>query len=128
MRVENLFSGDTNSQLFASMAVGQPLSYILGSGFEGVDIEEIAVDITSSDEKRTGRLERVWPNRESVKPGETVMLSAVFRKPNGEETEEKIPLPVPEDVSEGRLLVTVADGFTLTAAENQLVGRRFVAP
>ena len=126
VRVENLFSGDTNSQLFASMAVGQPLSYILGSGFEGVDIEEISVDITSSDDKRTGRLERVWPNRESVKPGETVMLSAVFRKPNGEETEEKIPLPIPEDVSEGRLLVTVADGLTLTAAENQLVGRRFV--
>ena len=126
VRVENLFSGDTNSQLFASMAVGRPLSYILGSGFEGVDIEEISVDITSSDEKRTGRLERVWPDRESVKPGETVMLSAVFRKPNGEEYEEKIPLPVPEDVAEGRLLATVADGSTMTTAENQLVGRRFV--
>lgn len=126
VRVENLFSGDTNSQLFASMAVGLPLSYILGSGFEGVDIEEISVDITSSDEKRTGRLERVWPNRESVKPGETAMLSAVFRKPNGEEHEEKIPLPVPEDISEGKLLVTVADGSTMTTAENQMVGRRFV--
>lgn len=126
VRVENLFSGDTNSQLFASMAVGRPLSYILGSGFEGVDIEEISVDITSSDEKRTGRLERVWPDREAVKPGETVMLSAVFRKPNGEEYEEKIPLPVPEDIAEGRLLATVADGSTMTTAENQLVGRRFV--
>ena len=126
VRVENLFSGDTNSQLLASMAVGLPLSYILGSGFEGVDIEEISVDITSSDEKRTGRLERVWPNRESVKPGETAMLSAVFRKPNGEEHEEKIPLPVPEDISEGKLLVTVADGSTMTTAENQMVGRRFV--
>ncbi len=126
VRVENLFSGDTNSQLFASMAVGRPLSYILGSGFEGVDIEEISVDITSSDEKRTGRLERVWPNRESVKPGEIVMLSVVFRKPNGEQYEEKIPLPVPEDIAEGRLLATVADGATMTTAENQLVGRRFV--
>ncbi len=126
VRVENLFSGDSNSQLFASMAVGRPLGYILGSGFEGVDIEEISVDITSSDEKRTGRLERVWPNRESVKPGETAMLSAVFRKPNGEEHEEKIPIPVPEDISEGMLLVTVADGSTMTTAENRMVGRRFV--
>lgn len=125
VRIENLYSGETNSQLFASMAVGRPLSYILGSGFDGVDIEEIAVDITSIDERRTGRLERVWPNRESVKPGKTVMLSAVFRKPNGEEYVEKIPLPIPEDISEGRLLVTVADGSTLTAAENHLV-RSFV--
>jgi len=126
VRVENLFSGDTNSQLFASMAVGRPLSYILGSGFEGIDIEEISVDITSSDEKRTGRLDRVWPNRDSVKPGETAMLSAVFRKPNGEEYEETIPVPVPEDMAEGMLLVTVADGSTMTAAENRMVGRRFV--
>ena len=126
VRVENLFSGDANSQLLASMAVGRPLGYLLGSGFDGVDIEEISVDITSSDEKRTGRLERVWPNRESVKPGETVMLSVVFRKPNGEEYEEKVPLPVPDDIAEGRLLATVADGSTLTAAENQRVGRRFV--
>ena len=126
VRIENLFSGDANSQLLASMAVGRPLSYLLGSGFDGVDIEEISVDITSSDEKRIGRLERVWPNRDSVKPGEAVMLSVVFRKPNGEVFQEEVPLPVPEDIGEGRLLATVADGSTLTTAENQRVGRRFV--
>ena len=126
VRIENLFSGEANSQLFASLAVGQPLSYILGSGFEGVDIQEIAVDITSIDEKRTGRLDRIWSNRESVRPGETVILSAVLRTPKGEEIVEKIPLPVPEDISGGSLLVTVADGSTLTATENQLVRRNFV--
>ena len=124
--IENLFSGEANAQLFASQAVGQPLSYLLGSGFDGIDIEEIAVNITSFDEKMTGQLERVWPNRESVKPGGTVMLSAVFRKPNGEEYVEKFPLSVPEDISEGSLLVTIADGSTLTNAENQLVRRSFV--
>ena len=126
VRIENLFSGETNSQLLAAMAVGRPLSYLLGSGFDGVDIEEIVVDITSTDAKRAGRLERVWPDRESVKPGETVMLSAVFRKPNGGEQVEAMPLPIPEDVSEGNLLVTVADGASLTSAENRMVGRSFV--
>ncbi len=126
VRIENLFSGEANSQMFASLAVVRPLSYILGSGFDGVDIQEITVDITSIDEKRTSRLDRVWPDREAVRPGETLILSAVLRTPNGQEFVEKIPLRVPEDISGGRLLVTVADGSTLTSFENHLLRRTFV--
>ena len=126
VRIENLFSGEANSQMFASLAVVRPLSYILGSGFEGVDIQEITVDITSIDEKRTSRLDRVWPDREAVRPGETVILSAVLRTPNGQEYVEKIPLQVPKDVSGGTLRVTVADGSTMTTLENRLLLRTFV--
>jgi hypothetical protein len=119
IKIENLFSGEANSQLFASLAVVQPLTYILGSGFDNVDVESVTVDITSVDEKRTVNLDRVWVDRDEVKAGETVILSAFLRAANGAEHVEKIPLDIPPDMPSGTLLVTVADGSTLTAVENR---------
>jgi SpoIVB peptidase S55 len=125
IKIENLFSGEANSQLFASLAVVQPLTYILGSGFDNVDVESVTVDITSVDEKRTVNLDRVWVDRDQVKAGETVILSAFLRAGNGGEHVEKIPLDIPPDMPSGTLLVTVADGSTLTAVENRSLRQSF---
>jgi len=125
IKIENLFSGEANAQIFASLAVVQPLSYILGSGFDNVDVENVTVDITSIDEKRTVILDRVWADRDEVKAGETVILSAFLRASNGGEHVEKIPLDIPPDMTSGTLLVTVADGSTLTAVENRSLRQQF---
>jgi SpoIVB peptidase S55 len=125
IKIENLFSGEANSQLFASLAVVQPLTYILGSGFDNVDVESVTVDIKSVDEKRTVNLDRVWVDRDQVKAGETVILSAFLRAGNGGEHVEKIPLDIPADMPSGTLLVTVADGSTLTAVENRSLRQSF---
>ncbi len=126
VKIENLFSGDNNSQAFASLAVVQPLTYLLGSGFEKVDVESITVDIKSLEEKRTAILDRVWSNRSEVRAGETLNLSAYLRASNGEEQVEKIPLEIPSDIPTGTLLITVADGFTLMAAENRILRQTFI--
>lgn len=125
VKIENLFSGEANSQIFASLAVVQPLSYLLGSGFDNVDVESVTVDITSIEEKRTVTLDRVWADRGEVRAGETVILSAFLRASNGGEHVEKIPLELPADMSSGTLLVTVADGSTLTAVENRSLRQSF---
>ncbi len=125
VKFENVFSGETNSHVFASMAVVQPLSYILGSGFDNVAVESVTVDITSIDEKRTAILDRVWADRERVKAGETVILSAFLRAANGGEHVEKIPIEIPADMPSGTLQLTVADGSTLTAVENRSLRQSF---
>ena len=125
IKIENLFSGEANSRLLTSLAIVQPLSYILRSGFEDVDIQKITVNITSIDEDRTTRLDRVWSNRKAVKPGEVITFAASLRAPNGEEHVEKIPLQIPEDVSDGTLVVTIADGSTLNTVDDHKLRRTF---
>jgi SpoIVB peptidase S55 len=125
VKFENLFSGEANSHVFASLAVVQPLSFILGSGFDNVAVESVTVDITSIDEKRTATLDRVWADRENVKAGETVILSAFLRAANGGEHVEKFPIDIPADMPSGTLQLTVADGFTLTAVENRALRQTF---
>jgi hypothetical protein len=70
-------------------------------------------------------LDRVWVDRDQVKAGETVILSAFLRAGNGGEHVEKIPLDIPADMPSGTLLVTVADGSTLTAVENRSLRQSF---
>jgi hypothetical protein len=125
VKFENMFSGEANSHVFASLAVVQPLSFILGSGFDNVAVESVTVDITSIDEKRTATLDRVWADREQVKAGETVILSAFLRAPNGGEHLEKFPIEIPADMPSGILQLTVADGSTLTAVENRSLRQSF---
>jgi hypothetical protein len=125
VKFENMFSGEANSHVFASLAVVQPLSFILGSGFDNVAVESVTVDITSIDEKRTATLDRVWADREQVKAGETVILSAFLRAPNGGEHVEKFPIDIPADMPSGTLQLTVADGSTLTAVENRALRQTF---
>ena len=126
VKFENTFSGETNSHVFASLAVVQPLSFIFGSGFDNVAVENVTVDITSFDEKRTAILERVWADREQVKAGETVILSAFLRTANGEEKVERFPIDIPADMPSGTLLLAVADGLTLTNVENRMLRQTFM--
>ncbi len=126
IKIDNLFSADSNTQAFASLAVVQPLMYVLGSGFAGVDVESVTVDITSTEERRTAVLDRVWAERDEVKPGETVNLSAYLRTDNGEEQVERIPLIIPADLPPGPLMVLVADGATLMNLESRMMRQTFI--
>ncbi|MFN8007176.1 MAG: SpoIVB peptidase S55 domain-containing protein [Terriglobia bacterium] len=126
VKFENTFSGESNSHVSASLAVVQPLSFIFASGFENVAVENVTVDITSIDEKRTATLDRVWADREQVRAGETVILSAFLRTANGEEKVERFPIEIPADMPNGMLLLTVADGFTLTNVENRMLRQTFM--
>jgi hypothetical protein len=126
IKIENLFSSDSNAQAYASLAVVQPLMYVLGSGFSGVDVESITLDITSKDEKRTATLDRVWAERTEVRAGETINLSAYLRTESGEEHVERIPLVIPNDLPAGPLLVTVSDGATLMNLETRIMRQSFV--
>lgn len=126
IKIDNLFSADSNTQIFASLAVVQPLMYVLGSGFAGVDVESVTVEITSTEERRTAVLDRVWAERDEVRPGETINLSAYLRTDNGEEQVERIPLIIPADLPPGPLMVLVADGATLMNLESRMMRQTFV--
>ena len=126
IKIENLFSGETNSQMLASLSMLDPLNYLLNSGFDDINIQRISVDISSIDEKKITYLDRVWTERENVFPGETLNLSIFLRNTKGEEYIEKIPVLIPENVTAGHLFVTIADGRTLTAEESTHLNRSFI--
>ena len=131
IKIERRFSSmNAGAQAAASVAV--PMSALLSSGFDNVDIGQITLDITSTEERMAGTLDRIALDRTEVARGETVEVQAYVRTDSGKQFVQRIPVKIPADVPRGQLVLFVGDGGALqqaSAAQNfvpmdltQLVG------
>jgi hypothetical protein len=100
----------------AAGSVAMPVAALLSSGFDNVEIGGIHVNITSSDERRAGTLERIALDRTEVARGETVEVQAFVRTDSGKQYVQRIPVEIPTDVPLGQLVLFVGDGGALQQA------------
>jgi len=110
--VQRRFSSG-NAAVLAAGSIATPVSALLGSGFDEVNIKNIVVNIDSSEEKRAATLERISLDRTEVGRGETVEIQAYVRTDSGKQFVERIPVQIPADAPSGQLMIMVGDGATL---------------
>ena len=120
VEIEDVVSADINAASGAGFAVSTPLSYVLASGFPNLVVKGIEVSIVSRDELRTATLEQVWSTKSEVRPGDHVEVTAVLRTPSGESVAQKIPIDIPESVTDKQLSLVVGSGHTINALENRM--------
>jgi hypothetical protein len=97
----------------AAGSVAAPVQALLSSGFEGVELGPITLDIAAVDSRRVASLDRVALDRNEVRRGETVEVQAYVRTESGKQFVQRIPVQIPRDVPLGQLLVFVGDGSAL---------------
>jgi SpoIVB peptidase S55 len=102
-----------NSAMMASASVAAPISSLLGSGFDDVELSGITLDVTSTDTKYAAALERISLDRTEVRRGEKVEIQAYVRTDSGKQFVQRIPIQIPGDLPAGQLLVFVGDGGAL---------------
>jgi hypothetical protein len=119
IKLANRLSVSANAPLAATFALNQPLSLLFTSGFKDVEIERIALGVTSRDARSTGKLERLWISKTEVRRGETVELQAFARTEGGGEYVERIQLEIPSDAPLGQVQVMVGDGQATQASEGR---------
>jgi hypothetical protein len=117
INIGNVFSGDNNGALLASSAAVSPVQYLMTSGYDGVVIEKVDLEITSLDRKTNALLDRISVDKSEVRPGDTVMLTAYLRGSNGATVVEKYPVQIPTGLPAGAIQLLVGDGSTVTIAE-----------
>jgi hypothetical protein len=110
--VDHRFSA-ANSPVLAASSVAGPISSLLGSGFEDVQIEGVTLDISSTDTKYAGTLERIALSKTEAHRGENIEIQAYVRTESGKQFVQRIPVKIPEDATPGQLLVFVGDGGAL---------------
>ena len=110
--LDNRFSA-ANSPILAAGSVAGPISSLLGSGFDDVQIEGVTLDISSTDTKYAGTLERIALNKTEARRGEQIEIQAYVRTESGKQFVQRIPVQIPEDATPGQLLVFVGDGGAL---------------
>jgi hypothetical protein len=112
IEVDRRFS-QANSPILAAGSVAGPISSLLGSGFDDVQIEGVTLDISSTDTKYAGTLERIALSKTEARRGEKIEIQAYVRTESGKQFVQRIPVQIPEDATPGQLLVFVGDGGAL---------------
>jgi SpoIVB peptidase S55 len=112
IKLDRRFSAN-NSALMAAGSIAAPIGALLTSGFDDVQVDGITLDISSSETKYAGTLERITLDRTEVRRGEKVEVQAYVRTESGKQFVQRIPLQIPEDAALGQLLVFVGDGGAL---------------
>lgn len=112
IKVDRRFSA-SNSPIMAAGSIAAPVSTLLTSGFDDVQLDGITLDISSLETKYAGTLERITLDRTEVRRGEKVEVQAFVRTESGKQFVQRIPLEIPNDAALGQLLVFVGDGNAL---------------
>jgi hypothetical protein len=122
IKIERRFAGNTASQL-AGYSVAAPISALLQSRFDNVEVSEVNLNVTSVDGSKTATLERLAIDKREVKAGESFEVQAFVRTDTGRILSQKVSVKVPLDTPSGALSVTVGDGSSIqaTAASKQFV-------
>ncbi len=120
--LENRFAGNQNAAAAASLSLAQPLALIMSSGFRGVSVDGVDVEVSASEDRNVGALTRVWVDKTRVGRGETIEVQAFARTEEGEEYVERIPVQIPRDAPVGKLAIVVGDGATMVASDETFAG------
>jgi len=113
VQLESRFSSDSNSPVFASLSVALPISFLLSSGFDNLDIEGIDLEIQALEDDRSALLDALRLDRSELRAGEALNVQIVSKKANGETVEDSFPIRIPPDVTPGPLQILIADGMTV---------------
>jgi hypothetical protein len=117
VQLENVYAGDFNVPLQASLAASMPLAYALQNTLDALSVRSIELTLDVLPEKKQMQIDQLWASRRDVHPGETVDLTLILTGDNGRELTKKIHYPVPIGAPSGPLYFTVADGSTTNSTE-----------
>ncbi len=113
--LDDLFTGD---QALAAAAgyVMTPLNLLLRNADAPVTVEDITLEIDTTEVPRTATLERVRLDTGRVRPGATVPVHVVLRTYRGELVTRTVPIVIPAN-SRGSVSIMVSDGARLAQWE-----------
>ena len=120
VEVQDVLSGEMGTAALAGSVVATPLTYLLGSGFPDLRIEGIDLAVKSTNTRSLATLEQVWSTKSEVKPGEHIEVVALLQLAGGQEVTQKIPLDIPESVSDKTLMLAVGGGSSINALQFRL--------
>jgi len=115
--IASVFSSDANGPVIASISAVAPIQYLMMTGDQRAVIQSVDLDIVSTDRKTNATLERVSVDRNEVRPGDTVMISAYLRGNGGDSFVERYPIQIPAGLAAGPVQLLVGDGTTVTTSE-----------
>ena len=116
---DSVFSG-LNAKDQAVSAMALLTNYLMANEFHDLAIDGINVSIQHSDDLKSARITEVEPEKDRVRPGETVKVRVGLQDFRGTARHLVLALPIPPGEPPGPLTVFVGDGISATAFDLSL--------
>jgi hypothetical protein len=116
---DSVFSG-LNAKDQAVSAMALLTNYLMANEFHDLAIDGIDVAIEHSDDLKNARITEVEPEKDRVRPGETVMVRVGLQDFRGTARHVMLALPIPAETPPGPLTIFVGDGLAATAFDLSL--------
>ena len=122
IELQRRFAGPQAGQ-FAAGAIAVPVATLFRSRFDDLQIDQITMNLNSTDGSKTAALERIAVDKTQVHAGDTIEVQAFVRSDSGRVFVQRIPMTIPKDTAPGPLSVIVGDGNVIqqNAAIQQFV-------
>jgi len=117
VRFDNIYAGDFNTPLLASLATAMPVAYALQNNLDSLSLKRINLEIDSFPQKKQMQIDQVWASKRIVRPGEQIQVTVLLSGESGSELTKTLTYTVPIGAPLGTLYFTVADGSTTNSAE-----------
>src|SRR4030095_3315117 len=117
IKVGRRFVG-AQSAMTAASAATVPLAAFMRADFNDSELSGITLNMRMTDGSRTATLDRIAVDRNQVRPGETISVTAFMRTPGGVIVPQVFSVAVPKDAAPGPLVLLSAGGTAAQAASS----------
>ncbi|MBX9938928.1 MAG: hypothetical protein K2Y32_06720 [Candidatus Obscuribacterales bacterium] len=100
--------------------VGTLVDRIVDNDYERTRIKNVDVDITIEDGRNVSRIEKIYLDRASAAPGETVSVYCRLKPYDGAAVVEKLSFTLPRDLPDGDIAIGVCGGDELEALRKRM--------
>jgi hypothetical protein len=125
VKFENNVSDLSNGTVMAAITASAPLSFLMSSGFDDLEVEEVQVSVQAVEETNKAIVDQIWVDRGELKAGEELELTVFLRKPNGETISEQYPIKIPDQLPPGPLEILVGEGMSIIQLDSESDDARF---
>lgn len=117
--IDNMYSGDFNVPLVASLATALPVAYALQNTADPLRVQSVDLTIDAVPEKRQFSIEQVWTSQREVRPGDALDVHVLLQGDGNREIVRHLRYDVPVGAISGPLNITVADGPTTNVGDGK---------
>ncbi|MEE9226176.1 MAG: hypothetical protein V3U66_00400, partial [Acidobacteriota bacterium] len=111
--LKNRFSGPISPYISAALPAFI-LHILMANEYEPAEISGINLRLRYDQEPHFARIERIWCDRGTVRPGESVTLSVALRPFREAGYTRTLEIEIPEEEPPGRILLQVGNGLELS--------------
>jgi hypothetical protein len=118
IHLEDLYSGNFNVAVTGlSNLIASVVFFLTNNEFRDLDIYSIDLKVRATEEIKFSYLERVWLDKYTASPGETIMIKIFFRNFRGETIVQQIPFLTPTLPSGSEFYLAIADAVSMRNIE-----------